>query len=137
MTHTNPSYPLMESNPDSIQAASGRPLSDIALHDGANQTLTIEDLTIHAETLRAQAQIAQQAGHAQLAANLRRVAELTVIPNDEVLRLYTMLRPKRASFQDLNDLAAMVEGTYDAVETGRFIREAAMAYQARDLLKPE
>jgi propanediol dehydratase small subunit len=135
MTDTTPTYPLMESDPDGIQAASGRPLSQIRL-DADSGALTIDDLTIHAETLRKQAQVAQEAGHAQLAANLRRAAELTAVPRDEILYLYTMLRPRRASYQQLTDLADQLESTYNAAETARFIRQAAAAYQARGLLKP-
>jgi len=76
MTNTQPNYPLIESDPDGIKAASGRPLSHITLDADSDQALTIDDLTIHAETLRKQAQIALGAGHTQLAANLRRAAEL-------------------------------------------------------------
>jgi propanediol dehydratase small subunit len=128
------SYPLMDSDPEGIRAASGRALTDI-MPDADD--LTIDDLTIHADTLRAQARIAREAGYPQLAANLIRAAELTAVPNDEVLRMYTLLRPRRASGNVLTALADWLERDYGAVETARFIREAAAAYAARGLLRPD
>ena len=84
-------------------------------------------MRIQAETLRLQAQVAEQSGYIQLAANLRRAAELTAVPNKEVLQIYDLLRPGRASYEQLMQLAEHLEQTYDAVETGKFMREAAEA----------
>ena len=79
-----------------------------------------------------QAQVAEQAGYTQLANNLRRAAELTAVPNKEVLQIYDLLRPGRASYTQLIQLA---EQTYQAEETGKFVREAAEVYQQRKLLR--
>ncbi len=94
-------------------------------------------LRIHPETLRRQAEIARQAGYSQLAENLLRAAELTAVPNDDLLKMYDLLRPGRASFQQLIGLADLLERTYHAVETARFVREATQVYQARGLLRRE
>ena len=90
-------YPLMENAGESLRAASGRKVEEITPEALAAGELTADDLRIRAETLRAQAGIAAASGYPQLAANLRRAAELTALPNDELLRAYEMLRPGRAT----------------------------------------
>jgi propanediol dehydratase small subunit len=98
--------------------------------------LTDEDLSIHADTLRKQSAIAREAGHPQLAANLLRAAELTAVPNDELLKMYDLLRPQRATYEPLQALAERLETLYNAVECARFVREAADVYRDRNLLRP-
>ena len=66
---------------------------------------------------------------------MRRAAELTVVPNEEVLQIYNLLRPARASYEQLIQLAAYLEQTYQAAETGKFVREAAEVYKQRNLLR--
>jgi propanediol dehydratase small subunit len=131
MPEPNLHYPLMQSSAETLRAASGRPLADVT--DG--QSLSMADLQISAETLRAQAQVARTAGYPRLAENLTRAAELTAVPNDEVLRMYNLLRPGRATHAELLVLADMLEGSYGAVECGRLVREAAAVYQTRQLTK--
>jgi propanediol dehydratase small subunit len=130
-------YPLMEHAADTLQSASGRKLADITLDAASAGELDISDLQIHADTLRAQAGIARQAGFHQLAANLARAAELTAVPNTELLRMYEQLRPGRASHEELSALAELLERRYNATETARMVREAASVYQARGLLRRE
>jgi propanediol dehydratase small subunit len=128
-------YPLMENAGDRLKAASGKPLPEITLEAAANGELTAGDLRIHAETLRLQAEIAREAGYDQLALNLLRAAELTLVPNAEVLQIYDILRPGRASYEQLIGLASHLEETYGAAENATFIREAAEAYRERGLLR--
>jgi propanediol dehydratase small subunit len=128
-------YPLSEHEANRLKAASERPLNDITFEKAVAGELQPDDLRIHAETLRAQAEIARQAGHPQLAANLLRAAELTVVPSDELLKIYDLLRPGRASLETLHALAARLEQQYQAAETARFVREAADVYAARGLLR--
>jgi propanediol dehydratase small subunit len=128
-------YPLMENAADTLESASGRKLTDITLEAVSAGELDISDLQIQADTLRAQADIARQAGFHQLAANLARAAELTAVPNADVLRMYEQLRPGRASYEELSALADLLEQRYHATETARMVREAATVYQARGLLK--
>ena len=89
----------------------------------------------HADTLRRQAEIARAGGYPQLAANLRRAAELTDVPNDELLQIYESLRPERASFDELTRLADYLEANYEARENAAFIREAAEVYRERAMLR--
>jgi len=133
-TSPPPTYPLMEHAAD-LQAGSGRAMSDITLEAAAAGELSSDDLKIKAATLQAQAQIARNSGYTQLAGNLSRAAELTAVPNQELLQMYEQLRPRRATYDELIALAEKLEQTYQAPETARFIREAASAYQTRDLLR--
>jgi len=125
-------YPLID-QADELRAVSGRPLSEVTLD--ALDDLSIADVQISPATLRAQAEIARQAGFRQLATNLTRAAELTAVPNAELLRMYELLRPQRASQAELLALADELEHHYKAVENAQMVREAAEVYQARGLLK--
>ena len=132
--HKN-NYPLMENAADALQAVSGRQLAEITLEAAAANSLTAADLGVSTETLQAQAEIARQAGYSQLAANLARAAELTTVPNEELLQMYEMLRPNRATFEELTNLAETLEQKYSAPDNARFVPEAASVYQARGLLR--
>ncbi len=128
-------YPLRENAAESLRAQSGRRLSEITAEALAAGELGGDDLRTHADTLRQQAEIARAGGFPQLAANLLRAAELTDVPNDELLRIYETLRPERASYIELERLADYLEETYGARENAAFIREAADVYRARGLLR--
>jgi propanediol dehydratase small subunit len=130
-----PRYPLFQNAADKIKAASGRPLTEITDEAAVSGELVMADIQISAETLRAQAQVARQAGYGKLARNLIRAAELTAVPNSEVLRMYGLLRPGRATQAELVAMADALEGKYQAPECARLVREAAGVYQARGLLK--
>lgn len=128
-------YPLGETAGDDLQAASGRKLSGITLGAAAAGELSSADLQIKAETLRAQAEVARQAGYTQLAENLTRAAELTAVPNEELLKMYETLRPGRASHAEMLALAERLEQHYRAPVNAALVREAAQVYQARGLVK--
>lgn len=128
-----PRYPLGEHARDTVRARSGRPLADLTMAQVREGQLSAADLAIHPDTLRQQAEIAEEAGFPHLAANLRRAAELAIMPNERVMALYEALRPYRVTHQQLLALADQVEREWDAVETARLIREAAAAYRERGL----
>lgn len=128
-------YPLRDNAADELRAFSERPLSDITAGALAAGELSGDDLRTHADTLRQQAAIARDAGYPQLAGNFLRAAELTDVPNDELLKIYELLRPERADHGELTRLADYLESTYDAGETAKFIREAAEVYRERGLLR--
>lgn len=125
-------YPLME-NAEELRAASGRAADAIGLATLAE--LSPADLQISAETLRAQAAVAQGAGFAQLAENLTRAAELTAVPNEELLRMYEIMRPGRSTYAQLQEMATKLQVTYGAITTANMVREAAEVYRQRNLLK--
>ena len=128
-------YPLRQHAEDQLKSFTELPLDEITAKAIEEGTLSTDDLRTHADTLRQQAQIAEEAGYPQLASNFLRAAELTNVPNDEVLKIYEMLRPDRSSWDDLIRLADYLETTYQAHENATFIREAAEIYKARNILR--
>lgn len=134
MSDPNPRYPLGEHGRDRVASSTGRPLNAITLDAVRGGQVAPEDLTIHADTLRAQAAIAEGEGFPQLAANLRRAAELAAVPQSVVLAVYEALRPYRVTYERLLALADELERDHGATENARFLREAAQVYRERKLL---
>ena len=126
-------YPLGEHERERIVSRTGRRLGELTLENVREGQVDAGDLTIHPDTLRAQAAIAEEAGFSQLAANLRRAAELATVPNERVFAIYEALRPYRVTYEQLRALADELEREYAAPENARFIREAAEVYRARGL----
>jgi propanediol dehydratase small subunit len=86
-----------------------------------------------AATLSMQAGVARAAGREPLAAGLERAAELTAVPDDALLAVYTALRPRRATGAELERWAERLDG-YGAARAAAFVREAASVYADRGLL---
>ena len=84
-----------------------------------------------------QAEFAQEAGYKEVANNLIRAAEMTRIPNEELLAIYDSLRPGRSTYYQLLSLCQRLTSEYDAEHTGAYIREAADAYRDTGLLKTD
>ena len=118
----------------SPRTQSGKSLDDLTMDAILNQELTEDDFRISAETLRHQADTAEEAGYAQVAQNLRRAAEITRLDNEKVLLIYDRLRPGRASYAELIELAAQLESEFDASLTADLVREAADVYRLRGLV---
>ena len=125
-------YPLMD-DAGALKAASGRGADAIGLEQLAE--LSPADLRISGATLRSQAQVAAQSGFTQLAENLTRAAELTLVPNEELLMMYETMRPGRATLAEMQALADRLEQRYGAVQNAALVREAAVVYEQRKLLK--
>ena len=118
-----------------VVSQSGRPLDELTMDALRRGELGADDFRISKETLNRQADAAQQAGYGQLAENLRRAAEISGLSNQEVLDVYNMLRPGRASYDELMALAARLEGEQAMPLVAAFVREAAEAYRARAIEK--
>ena len=134
MSHQSPTYPLIDDAQARIVTANDRLLSEITLDAVMEEQLSNNDLRISAETLQQQAAIAKQSGYTQLAANLIRASELIDVPNDELLRMYDALRPRRATYDILQALAQTLDQKYHAPMNAKMVREAADVYRERDLL---
>ena len=134
---SNGDYPLYANRDDTLTAASGRPLRDLSLQKTLTEDISSEDYSISAETLRAQAEIARDAGYPQLAQNLERASELTAVPNETLLEMYEMLRPGRCSFEEYQALAQRLRAEFNAATTAAFVEEAAAVYRERGLLRRE
>lgn len=115
-------------------AFSGRDAEDLTLDRLAADDLAADDVRIHPDTLRIQAEVAERHHNPQLAANFRRAAELALLPEDEVMALYEALRPGRASSDELDVLAARLDGV-PAPLCAALVREAARVYAGRGLLR--
>ena len=77
----------------------------------------------------------EQAGYSALAQNLLRAAELTAVPNQELLRMYEIMRPGRSTYAELSQMAERLENEYHAPITAAFVREAAEVYRSRNLAR--
>lgn len=130
-------YPLGSKRPDLLKTLSGRAFSEISLEKALSGELTSREFRISPETLELQAQVAEAHGRPQLAANFRRAAELTRIPDEEVLRIYNALRPHQATKGALRAIAKDLERRYGAKRNAAFIREALTYYEKRNLLKKD
>ncbi len=115
------------------RAFSGRDAEELTVGRLAAGELAADDVRIHPETLEHQAQVAEQHGNPQLAANFRRAAELSLVPEAEVMALYEALRPHRSSAAELEALAVRLEA-YPAPLCAALVREAAGVYARRGLL---
>jgi len=126
-------YPLGTQRPDLVSTPNGVPLADVTLDAVRAGRLDTGEMRATPETLRMQAEVALTAGRRQLAANLKRAAELAAVPDALLLDVYTALRPGRATASELEQWAVRLEG-YGATATATFVREAATAYAERGLL---
>ena len=127
-------YPLGSRRPDLVSTPSGLPLDAVTLDAARAGTLAGGDLRATAETLALQADVARAAGRTQLAEGIERAAELTRVPDDEVLAIYTALRPGRSTPDELESWAARLESV-GAPRNAAFVREAADVYRARGLAR--
>ena len=126
-------YPLGSRRPDLVETPSGLALDDVTLEAARAGSLVASDVRATSATLRRQAEVARVAGRAQLADNLDRAAELTHVPDDKLLEIYTALRPGRSTAGELEEWARRLDD-WDATLTAAFVREAAAAYVERGLV---
>jgi len=126
-------YPLGIRRPELVTTPAGTPLSEVTLNAAREGRLVGAEIRATPETLRRQADVARAAGRSQLAENLERAAELAAVPDDELLEVYTALRPRRSTAAELESWAEQLEG-WGATRTAAFVREAAEVYAERRLL---
>ena len=126
-------YPIGLRRPELVTTLAGTPLEDVTLASARTGALAADEIRASPETLSRQAEVARVAGRPQLAENLVRAAELATVPDDELLAIYTALRPGRSTAEELGTWAERLEG-WGAPRTAAFVREAAVAYGERGLL---
>jgi len=130
-------YPLASKRPDLVRTPTGKAFQEIHLENVVSGKIDAQEIRIGPGTLELQAQVAEKHGRPQLALNFRRAAELTRIPDEEVLKIYNALRPGRSTKDDLLMMAKEIENKYQAKVNVAFIREAAKVYERRGLLRKE
>jgi propanediol dehydratase small subunit len=126
-------YPLGSRRPDLVATPSGLPLDAVTLAAARDGTLVASDTRATADTLGLQAEVARASGRGQLADGLERAAELTGVPDEDLLAIYTALRPGRSSAAELERWADRLDDL-GAARSATFVREAASSYQERGLL---
>jgi propanediol dehydratase small subunit len=126
-------YPLGARRPDLVTTPAGVALSALTLQALRAGEIHGPDMRATPETLGRQATVARAAGRRQLAENLERAAELASVPEQLLLDVYTALRPRRATADELEGWATSLE-EHGATKTAAFVREAAAAYDERGLL---
>ena len=115
-----------------IRALSGKPVADLTLEAVRAGEVSLADLRIHPDTLEHQARVAQEHANPQLAENLRRAAELTRLPDEEVLAIYGALRPGRSTAAQLTALAGSL-ADQGLPRCAALVAEAADVYARRGL----
>ena len=126
-------YPLGTRRPDLVTTPSGIALDRVTLDAARAGELTGADVRATAATLSLQADVARTAGRPQLADGLERAAELASVPDDELLEIYTALRPGRSTPAELEAWAARLDDL-GALRTASLVREAAAVYVERGLV---
>ncbi len=114
------------------QAMSGRDPATVTVDAVLAGDVSPDDVRIHPDQLVAQAEVAERHANPQLAVNLRRAAELALLPDDEVMRLYDALRPGRAAPSQLLEIACDLRSR-GAPRCADLFAEAAAVYARRGL----
>ncbi|HYE69541.1 MAG TPA: diol dehydratase small subunit [Anaerovoracaceae bacterium] len=127
-------YPLADKRPELILTPTGKKIDEITMEHVLEGNVRIEDCRISDQTLEYQAQIAESAGNRQMAANLRRAAELTSFSDERVLEIYGAMRPFRSTKEELFKIAEELEAK-GAVLNAAFVRQAGEVYEKRKKLK--
>jgi propanediol dehydratase small subunit len=122
-----------EADVAAVKALSGRAVEGLTVDAVRAGEVGLADLRIHPDTLEHQATVAEQHGNPQLAENLRRAAELTRLPDDEVLAIYEALRPGRSTQAQLTALATSLEA-WGLPRCAALVAEAADVYACRGLI---
>ena len=130
-------YPIGTERPDLVRTPGGLALDELTLDALRSGRLDASEMRATAQTLGLQAQVALAAGRSQLAANLERAAELTGVPDEVVLEVYTALRPHRSTAEELESWAERLESDFGAAKTATFVREAGAVYAKRNLLRAD
>jgi len=133
--HYENDYPLSEKRRDLLKTSKDRPIDEITLDAVMDGEIEADEIRATPETLEYQAQIAESIGRPQLAANMRRAAELTGVPDDRIMEIYNSMRPERSTKDELLAIADELENEYEAKTTADLIREAADVYEAHGRLR--
>ncbi len=134
LKYTVADYPIMTKHPELVITPTNKSITDITLANVDSGSVVNEDCRISSQMLLTQADVAASAGKTQVAENLARASELTQVPDDVVIKMYDMLRPNRATKQQLEDMAVELEQKYNALRCAKLVREALAVYETRGIL---
>lgn len=127
-------YPLGEHEKEKIASKTGKKLTDITLDEVMKNHVSADDIKISKDMLRAQGQVAREAGNDPMEKNFERAAELVDVPDDVILKMYDKLRPNRSTKLELVLMAQELLEKYNAKNCARLVMEAAEVYEKRGIL---
>lgn len=127
-------YPLAEHEKEKITSRTGKKFTDITLDEVLKDHVGPDDIKISKEILKAQGQVALEAGNAPMEKNFERAAELVDVPDDVILKMYDKLRPNRSTKLELVLMARELLEKYNAKNCARLVMEAAEVYEKRGIL---
>lgn len=128
-------YPLYEKHYEDIRTATGKGLKDFTLDAILNGEIQPEDCRISAETLERHAQLEESVGNFQIAAELRRSAEMTRIPDNRIMEIYNALRPRMSNKETLKEIIEELKTNYNAPQCAAFIEDAIKVYEKRNMFR--
>lgn len=128
-------YPLGEYEKDQITSKTGKKLTDITLEEVMKDHVSSDDIKISKEMLKAQGQVAKEAGNDPMEKNFERAAELVDVPDDVILKMYDKLRPNRSTKLELVMMAQELLEKYNARNCAKLVMEAAEVYEKRGILR--
>ena len=128
-------YPLGEYEKERITSKTGKKLTDITLDEVMKDHVSSDDIKISKEMLKAQGQVAKEAGNDPMEKNFERAAELVDVPDDVILKMYDKLRPNRSTKLELVMMAQELLEKYNARNCARLVMEAAEVYEKRGILR--
>ena len=118
-----------------IAALSGKKIDEISASGMLSGKISGDDIRISSAALEEQAKIAEREGRKNLAENFYRAAELTRIPDQEVIAIYNALRPGRSTKDELLHWIERLEHEYKAIKTAELIKETLCIYEKRGVLR--
>ena len=127
-------YPLAEHEKEQITSRTGKKFTDITLDEVIKGHVGPDDIKISKEILKAQGQVAREAGNEPMEKNFERAAELADVPDDVILKMYDKLRPNRSTKLELVLMAQELLEKYNAKNCARLVMEAAEVYEKRGIL---
>ena len=127
-------YPLGEHEKERITSKTGMKLTDITLDEVMKNHISADDIKISREMLKAQGQVAKEAGNDPMEKNFERAAEL-VVPDEVILKMYDKLRPNRSTKLELVMMAQELLEKYNAKNCAKLVMEAAEVYEKRGILR--
>lgn len=127
-------YPLGEHEKERIASRTGKKLSEITLDEVMKNHVAADDIKISREMLKAQGQVAKEAGNDPMEMNFERAAELVDVPDDVILKMYDKLRPNRSTKLELVMMAQELLEKYHARNCAKLVMEAAEVYEKRGIL---
>lgn len=127
-------YPFAEHEKENITSKTGLKFENITLDEVLKNHIGPDDIKISKEILKAQGQVAMEAGNAPMEKNFERAAELADVPDDVILKMYDKLRPNRSTKLELVLMAQELLEKYNAKNCARLVMEAAEVYEKRGIL---